>query len=77
MTIAKQIKIKIERKAIPALRTRATPFVAALAALKVGQSFVHAVTSNHRYAMSITQQLLGREFTTRRDGEQFRIYRIR
>lgn len=72
--------IKIENMVLSPRQTRDTPqfreFVKALAALKVGQSFVYPVVSNHRMAISIVQILFDRQFTTRKTDSGFRIGRV-
>lgn len=50
-------------------------FLKALRDLKTGQSFMWALSSNDRMAISIVQFLLDRQYVTRKEGETFRIGR--
>ncbi len=52
-------------------------FVRTLRDMKKGQSFMWRLSSNDRMAISIVQILFDREFVSRREGDAFRVGRVR
>ncbi len=53
-------------------------FVATLGKLKKGQSFVlKEIRGHYRVAISVAQTLLNAEFATRKEGNKYRIGRIK
>jgi hypothetical protein len=57
-------------------RTGMEKYVRAIATLKVGESFLYRMTSNHRNAISVIQYALGRKFRTRVENDKYRIARV-
>jgi hypothetical protein len=51
-------------------------YVKTLGIMKVGESFLTKMSSNHRNALSIAQYLLGRRYITRKEAGRFRVLRI-
>ncbi len=51
-------------------------FIAALKQLKVGQSFLYDLKSNHRTAIQIVQHVLDRRFISRAEKTTFRVGRV-
>jgi hypothetical protein len=51
------------------------PFVAALRDMKVGESFLFQLTSNHRNAISIMQYAFGYRYEAHKDGAAYRVFR--
>ena len=73
--------IKIETKPLKARARHNSEdfgeFVQALKNMKVGQSFVcEYVDSHHRIAMSVAKVWLEAQFSTRREGEKWRVGRV-
>lgn len=70
--------MKIEKVKMPSYNTKSEwkDFVATLKRLKVGESFLIKLESNHRMAISIVQDFLNIRFITRKDGNKHRVGRI-
>lgn len=74
--------VRIQKIPVPARNPRKASdfrdYCRALAQIEVGESFLYAMTSAHRLAITTLQHALGRRFAARRDGEgeTFRIGRI-
>lgn len=74
--------MKIENKSVARGDSRRSQdfedFVVALQKLKVGQSFyLEGFASNYRMTISICRILLGREFASRKEGNGYRVGRIK